>query len=127
MRPRPAGADLKTAGRVWPNPCTEPRVWIARSWCPGRQRGDLAALGLLLVTCRDQSQDLLLIRPDQNPHVKEHHGADPHAEADDEAVAVLAAVAEREGADELVGVGQIPEARQPGRDGAPPEPGERGV
>jgi hypothetical protein len=34
-------------------------------------------------------------------------------------------VAEREGADELVGVGQIPEARQPGRDGAPPEPGER--
>src|SRR5215471_15034242 len=32
MRPRPAGADLKTAGRVWPNPCTEPRVWIARSW-----------------------------------------------------------------------------------------------
>jgi hypothetical protein len=32
MRPRPAGAALKTAGRVWPNPCTEPRVWIARSW-----------------------------------------------------------------------------------------------
>src|SRR6478736_5537484 len=23
IRPRPAGADLKTAGRVWPNPCTE--------------------------------------------------------------------------------------------------------
>ena len=29
-----------------------------------------------LIACRDQSEDLLLIRPDQNPHVKEHDGAD---------------------------------------------------
>src|SRR5438067_5554353 len=93
----------------------------------GSHAGHLACARLLLVGGGDDTQDLLLIRPDQHPNVEQHDGAQPRARADDEKVVgrVIDARAEGEGADELPRAAEEPRAAQPGGHGSPAEPEQR--
>jgi hypothetical protein len=43
---------------------------------------DAARLGLFLVRRRLQSEDLLLVGPDQRPHVEQHDRAEPRSDAE---------------------------------------------
>src|SRR3546814_14739637 len=58
--------------------------------------------GFLLVRGGLQAEDLLLVRPNEDPDVDQHDRAEPHAGADHEAVGIelLAAEPERERGDE---------------------------
>jgi hypothetical protein len=73
-----------------------------------------AGLRFLFVAGLHDAQDLLLVRPDQHPHVEQHDGAEPGADADG-----AHAVTQQEGVDEL-----RPEecgAGDPGHHGGPAE------
>src|SRR5688572_6188050 len=97
------------------------REYVVDARCVERR---LARRRLLLVGGGLEAEDLLLVRPDQDPDVEQHDRAEPGADADDELVGVelVAAVSERE-CTERARAGEIPESRQPGDDRGPPEPG----